>query len=151
MSESREEVVISQYRRSVWTGGFWWRMIVTLGLYLYLWNRNKITLTNRRIVERRGGILGGEEISLNLARITDIRVKTGPLGAILKHGLFEVQSAGSDSAEISFEGLSHPHKLKDQIYDLQDGSLDGDSFSARTAAPAEGQTAQKADEAPVDE
>ena len=128
MNQQREEIV-AQYRRSVWTGGFWWRVIVTLGLYLYLWNRNKITLTNRRIVQRRGGILGGEETSLNLTRITDIRVKTGPIGAILKHGLFEVQSAGSDSAEISFEGLSHPHKLKDQIYDLQDGSLDGSAFA----------------------
>jgi membrane protein YdbS with pleckstrin-like domain len=148
MNQQREEIV-AQYRRSVWTGGFWWRVIVTLGLYLYLWNRNKITLTNRRIVQRRGGILGGEETSLNLTRITDIRVKTGPLGAILKHGLFEVQSAGSDSAEISFEGLSHPHKLKDQIYDLQDGTLDGSAFSEQNAGEVSEE--EKLEEAPEDE
>lgn len=131
---SQREEVIAHYRRSVWTGGFWWRILATLGLYLYLWNRNKITLTNRRLIQRRGGILGGEEVSVNLGRITDIRVKTGPLGAILGFGLFEVQSAGSNEAEISFDGLTRPHRLKDQIYDLQDGSLDGSPFDK--AAPA---------------
>ena len=122
---SQREEIIGHYRRSIWTGGFWWRFLVTLGLYLYLWNRNKITLTNRRIIQRRGGILGGEEVSLNLNRITDIKVKTGPLGALFGFGLFQVQSAGSDRAEISFDGLARPHKLKEAIYDLQDGELDG--------------------------
>jgi hypothetical protein len=122
----QREEIIAHYRRSRWTWGFWWRVIATLGIYLYLWNRNKITLTNRRLIERRGGVLGGEEISMNLDRITDIRVKTSPMGAIFGYGLFEADSAGSDQAEISFNGLGRPHKLKEAIIDLQhDGKLDG--------------------------
>lgn len=126
---NQREEIVAQYRRSPLTGGFWWRMILTLGLYYFLWNRNKITLTDRRIVQRRGGLLGGEETSLNLNRITDIKVKTSALGSVLGYGLFEVQSAGSDSAEIHFDGLARPHRLKEQIYDLQDGTLDGSPFS----------------------
>lgn len=130
----REEIV-AHYRRSRWSWSFWWRTLVTLGLYLILWNRNKITLTNRRLIERRGGILGGEEVSVNLNRITDIRVKTSPVGALLGFGLFEVQSAGSDNAEITFSSLGKPHKLKDQIIDLQhDGQLDGGPID-KTATP----------------
>ena len=122
--EQREEI-IGHWRRSVWTGGFWWRMVVTVGLYWFLWKRNQITLTTRRIIERRGGLIGGEEVSLNLSSITNIRVKTSPLGSLLKYGLFEAQTAGSDEAEISFSGLRHPYNLKEEIYDLLDGSLDG--------------------------
>jgi hypothetical protein len=121
---SEREEVVGTFKRSPWTGGFWWRLIVTLGLYLWVWNRNKLTLTTRRIVERRGGILGGEEVSVNLNRITDIKVLTSPLGALLKYGHFEIQSGGDD-AEIVFNGLSNPHRLKELIYDLQDGHLDG--------------------------
>ena len=122
----QREEIIAHYRRSRWSWSFWWRTLSTLGLYLILWNRNKITLTNRRLIERRGGVLGGEEVSVNLNRITDIKVKTSALGAILKYGLFEVQSAGSDGAEITFSSLGQPHKLKEQIVDLQhDGTLDG--------------------------
>ena len=135
---SEQEKVIGHFRRSKWTGGFWWRTLVTLGLYwLILWRRNQLTLTTRRLIERRGNILGGEEISVNLSRITDIRVKTSALGSILKYGLFEVQSAGSDQAEISFAGLAQPHRLKDQIYDLQDGKLDGNNAMSAQVAETE--------------
>lgn len=142
----QREEIIAHYRRSRWSWSFWWRTLSTVGLYLYMWNRNKITLTNRRLIERRGGILGGEEISVNLNRITDIRVKTSPFGAILKYGLFEVQSAGSDGAEITFTSLGQPHKLKDQIIDLQhDGQLDGGPID-KTA-----DTTEKATSVPDDE
>jgi hypothetical protein len=141
---SQREEIIGHYRRSIFTGGFWWRFILTLGLYLYLWNRNKITLTNRRIIQRHGGIIGGEEVSLLLNRITDIKVKTSALGTIFRYGLFQVQSAGSDKAEINFSGLSRPHKLKEAIYDLQDGTLDGSPFD-------EGSASKSADEPPTDE
>lgn len=122
---SQREEVIGHWRRSRWTGGFWWRTILTFGLYLILWRRNQITLTTRRLIERRGGIIGGEEVSTNLSRITNIRVQTSPLGSLLKYGLLEVQTAGSDQAEISFSGLAHPFQLKEKIYDLMDGQLDG--------------------------
>jgi hypothetical protein len=135
---AEQEKILAHFRRSKWTGGFWWRTLVSLGFYwAVIWRRNQITLTNRRLVERRGSVLGGDEVSVNLNRITDIRVKTSALGALLKYGLFEVQSAGTDQAEVTFNGLAHPHKLKDMIYDLQDGSLDGSPFGSQKQKPGE--------------
>lgn len=125
MGSQREEVV-AEFRRSTRTLGFWWRTIFTLSLYYWiLWRRNKITVTTRRIIQRTGNIIGGAETSVQLTRITDVTVKTSGLGTLLGYGLIEVQSAGSGTAEIRFDGIARPHRLKDIIFDLQDGVLDG--------------------------
>lgn len=125
MGNQREEVV-AEFRRSTRTLGFWWRTILTLSLYYWiLWRRNKITVTTRRIIQRTGNIIGGEETSVQLTRITDVTVKTGGLGSLLGYGLIQIQSAGSGTAEISFDGIARPHRLKDIIFDLQDGVIDG--------------------------
>ena len=64
MEQERE---IGVWRRSMMTWGFWWRTIVTLGLYVVLlWRRNQITVTTRRVSQRRGNILGGEETTISL-------------------------------------------------------------------------------------
>lgn len=121
-----KEVVIAEFRRSTRTIGFWVRTIGTLGLYYFLlWRRNVITVTNRRVVQRRGNPIGGEETSMQISRITDVTVKTEVIEAILGYGRIEIQSAGSSGPEISFQGIAKPHKLKDLIFDLQDGRFDG--------------------------
>ncbi|NDJ84456.1 MAG: PH domain-containing protein [Chloroflexi bacterium] len=125
MSTQREEVV-AEFRRSTRTFGFWWRTILTLTLYYWLlWRRNVITVTNRRVVQRTGNIIGGEETSIQISRITDVTVSTGVIEAIFGYGLIEIQSAGSGGAEIRFDGIARPHKLKEIIFDLQDGMVDG--------------------------
>jgi len=124
MSENKEQV-IGVWRRSVWTWGFWWRTVTTLGLYvLLLWRRNQITVTNRRISQRRGNILGGSETAISIENITDISLDTPPLGAIFGYGFIQVQSAGSTQAEIAFEGLGRAKKLREVLFDLKDGSAD---------------------------
>ena len=121
MAGQREEI-IAEFRRSARTLGFWWRVLITAGLYVVLlWRRNVITVTNRRVIQRTGNIVGGEETSMQIGRITDVTVRKGVLGAILGYGLIEVQSAGSAGAEIRFEGIAQPDRLKDTIFDLQDG------------------------------
>lgn len=126
MTVGQREEKVAEFRRSVWHIGFWVRTILTLTLYYWiLWRRNKITLTTRRVVQRKGNVIGGEEVSINLDRIQDIRVRTGVAGTVFRFGLIEIQSSGSGQAEISFDGLNRPHKLKEMIYDLQDGQLDG--------------------------
>lgn len=125
MATQREEVV-EQFRRSTRTLGFWWRSIFTLGIYYFLlWRRNVITVTTRRVIQRTGNIIGGQETAMQLSRITDVTVRTGGFGAILGYGLVEIQSAGKSGAEIRFEGIARPHRLKDLIFDLQDGVVDG--------------------------
>jgi hypothetical protein len=120
-----QEQKIGVWRRSMWTWGFWWRTITTLTLYVWLlWRRNQITVTTRRVSQRRGNILGGEETSLSIHNITDISVDTPPLGAIFGYGDIEVQSAGSSEAEIAFKGLGRVKKLREVLFDLKDGVAD---------------------------
>ena len=59
MANHQPEQKIGVWRRSMWTWGFWWRTITTLTLYVWLlWRRNQITVTTRRVSQRRGNILG---------------------------------------------------------------------------------------------
>jgi hypothetical protein len=121
------EQEIGVWRRSVWTWAFWWRTITTLTLYVWvLWPRNQITVTTRRVSQRRGNVLGGDETSLSIDNITDISIDTPPLGAIFGYGNIEVQSAGSSSAEIAFQGLGRAKKLREVLFDLKDGVVDSD-------------------------
>jgi uncharacterized membrane protein YdbT with pleckstrin-like domain len=128
---SQDEMVIAEFRRSTRTAGFWVRTIFTLGLYwLLLWRRNVITITTRRVIQRTGNVIGGEETAMQIKNITDVSVKTAVIEAILGYGRIEIQSAGSSGPEISFQGIAKPHKLKDLIFDLQDGKYDGTPFGA---------------------
>lgn len=119
-----EEKLIGNWRRSTFTGGFWWRTIVTLGLYwLLLWRKNQITVTTHRIMQRRGNLLGGSETAISMENVTDISITTPPMGAILGYGDIRIQSAGSDNAEISFQGLGRVKKLREILFDLKDGKI----------------------------
>lgn len=123
MQSPEREVAV--FRRSARSWGFWWRMIITLGLYyLTNWRLNQITLTTRRLTQRRGNILTGNETSMSLERVTDINVNKSLLGSILGYGDIVIQSAGSDSAEIAFVALAKPDKLRELIFDVKDGKLD---------------------------
>jgi hypothetical protein len=123
--ENQPEEIIGVWRRSVWTWGFLWRSVVTLTLYVWLlWRRNQITVTNKRVMQRRGNVLGGSETSLSIDNITDITVNVSALGAIFGYGDIEVQSAGSSAAEISFQGLGRAKRLRDVLFDLKDGVAD---------------------------
>jgi uncharacterized membrane protein YdbT with pleckstrin-like domain len=124
MQQSPEKHV-GTFRRSPATLGFWWRTIFTLGIYLLtLWRMNEIRLTTRRITQRRGNLLTGNETSMSLSNVTDINVNKSLFGSIFGYGDIIIQSAGSDSAEISFVGLQRPDKLRELVFDLKDGKLD---------------------------
>lgn len=140
MANQREEIV-AEFRRSTRTLGFWIRSIFTFGMYYFLlWRRNEITVTTRRVIQRTGNIIGGQETSIQLSRITDVTVRTGTFGAIFGYGEIQIDSAGTSGSEIRFEGIARPHKLKDVIFDLQDGILDDsleDEGDAKAAQAAE--------------
>ncbi|MBN1680516.1 MAG: PH domain-containing protein [Anaerolineae bacterium] len=126
------EEFVGVWRRSVWTWGFLWRTVITLTLYVWLlWRRNQITVTTRRISQRRGNILGGSETSLSIENVTDVTVNVSALGAVFGYGDIEVQSAGSSSAEIAFKGLGRARKLRDVVFDLKDGVADGAAQKAK--------------------
>ena len=119
------ERTIGVWRRSMASPGFWWRSIVTVGMYpLLLWRKNQITLTNRRVTQRIGNVLGGQEISMSVENVTDVSITKTAMGTLLGYSNVRIQSAGSNAVEISFDGLADANKLKDAIFDMKDGVAD---------------------------
>lgn len=114
----------------VWEGtraslGFWLRTIFTLSIYYFLFHRfNKITLTTRRVTQTRGNFLTQNETSLGLHNVTDITINRSFIGRMFNYGDITIQSAGSGSSEINFNGLHDPERLRELIYDLRDGRVD---------------------------
>jgi hypothetical protein len=88
------------------------------------YRHNKITLTTRRLTQRRGSILTGNETSMSIENVTNVDVNISLLGRILNYGDITVQSAGSNAAEIQAKRLAAPEKLRESIFDLRDGRLD---------------------------
>jgi uncharacterized membrane protein YdbT with pleckstrin-like domain len=122
VTNQEQERIIAQFRRSILTLGFWWRALFTLGLYvLLLWPRNKITLTNRRLMQRTGGVIVGQEMWLNIEHITDVNLRVSLFGQLFGYGDIYIQSfAGTARAEIMFQGLEGAARLREVIFRLQD-------------------------------
>lgn len=116
------ERIVGQFRRSIYTFGFWWRTLFTFGLYpLVIWPRNTVTLTNRRLMQRTWSLVASREVWINIEHVTDVRLRITPLGQLFGFGDISIQSfAGSHNAEIIFAGLDGAARLRDMIFRLQD-------------------------------
>jgi hypothetical protein len=114
----------------VWRGSkknlqFWLWTIITLSLhYWFVYRQNAITLSTRRVTQKRGNILTSSETSLSIDNITNVDVNMSLLGRIFDYGDISIQSAGSDATEIYFNRLANPTRLRDIIFDLKDGKYD---------------------------
>lgn len=120
--EPNPEREIGTWRRAMSSPGFWLRVIVTFTMYYWLfWERNKIVLTNRRITQYKPLLVGGDEVSIALENITEVRLSTPPLGALLGFADVRIQTAGASNApEIFFRAIDRPDVLKEAIFRYQD-------------------------------
>ncbi len=119
------EKQLGEWRQSKASVQFWLLAIFTLGLYVVLvYNHNSISLTSRRVTQKRGNILTSNETSISLENITNIDVNISFLGRILGYGDLKIQTAGADTAEINATRLERPEQLREAIFDLRDGRLD---------------------------
>lgn len=119
------ERTIGIWRQSKWYGGFWLRTILTLGLWYFLVHKhNYITLTTRRVMQKRGNFITSNETALSIENITDVTINKGPLGSILGYGDVSIQTSGSSASEVSMVAVAGPDKLRNAIFDLLDGRFD---------------------------
>ncbi|MFN7210070.1 MAG: PH domain-containing protein, partial [Aggregatilineales bacterium] len=80
-----------------------------------------IVLTNRRVTQHIAYLIGGEERSVSLHNITEVRIRTPPLGVLLGFANVDIQSMGGDQApEIHFQALERAAQLKQMIFAVQD-------------------------------
>src|SRR5579859_2859000 len=90
------EQVIGVWKHSKLTGGFWWRTLLSVGLYAVVEARQQyITLTTERVTQHRGGLLSSSEISISLSKIANVSVRMPWLGTLLGYGDIAIESEGS--------------------------------------------------------
>jgi uncharacterized membrane protein YdbT with pleckstrin-like domain len=125
ISSNSPERTLKVFKESKWRPGFWIRTILTLSIWYWtVYIHNRIELTNRRVVQKRGTWLSRNETSILLANITDVSVNQSFLGRIFNYGDISISSAGSSGAEIAKFGISSAPQLRDLVFDLRDGRLD---------------------------
>ena len=124
MAVEREKP-IGVWRESKANPRFWLLSIITLSLYYWLdYRHNEIRLSTRRVTQKRGSILTSNETSMSLENITNVDVNMSVIGRIFNYGDINIQTAGSNAAEIQARRLASPDKLREAIFDLRDGHLD---------------------------
>ncbi len=92
------------------------------------WRTTNFTLTNERIIERRG-IFAKSGIEIPLDRVTNIIHHQTLIERILGAGTLIVESAG-DAGHQRFANVSRPQKLQAKIYKY--AQLDSESMSGHT-------------------
>jgi len=70
------------------------------------------------VIESRRGIVAREVRSVRVEDVRSINVKQSVLQRILNLGDIEFSSAASDAAEVVFEGISRPLKVKEKIQSM---------------------------------
>ncbi len=125
MVNEQPERVLGKFYTSKWRIGFWLRAILSLSLWYFLsYRHNFIQLTTRRVSQRRGNFLSGNETAMSIENITDVTLNKSLLGGIFGYGDIIIQSPGSSGAEINAVGLANAEQLRNAIFDLRDGRLD---------------------------
>ncbi len=70
------------------------------------------------VIESRRGLIAREVRSVRVEDVRSINVKQSILQRLLNLGDIEFSSAASDAAEVVFEGISNPIKVKNEIQSL---------------------------------
>ena len=97
---------------AVLTVAFLFGLWLTAGLAA--WTVNDLTLTDSRVVLRRG-VLARRSKVIGLERIQDIATARGPLGRVLDYGLLEIEAAGSSGCEV-IDKVRSPERVRDQVF-----------------------------------
>lgn len=79
-------------------------------LILYLrWRYTVYTITNRRVL-RQTGIIAKSYVDCSLDRVQTLYLNIPTLGRLLNFGTIRIATAGTDSAEIQWEGVRRPRE-----------------------------------------
>lgn len=108
------ETTIIRKRTTVWTWGFWLKTIVTLGIYLFWWAANTLTVTDRRVTWR-SGLFNKDERTIPLGQVQDVSVSCGFFGQLLGYGTIRIESAGGPETEIVATNIAGPDAVRDAI------------------------------------
>jgi uncharacterized membrane protein YdbT with pleckstrin-like domain len=112
---STEEVIVCK-RETIWRLSFWIKLILTLGIHIFWWRANSLTVTNRQVVWKKG-LIGTQERSVPLHQVQDVSVSYKPIGQLLGYGTIRIETAGGPETEIVAERIAGPGEVRDAILD----------------------------------
>jgi uncharacterized membrane protein YdbT with pleckstrin-like domain len=115
LTMSTEEVIVCK-RETIWRLSFWLKLIFTLGIHIFWWRANSLTVTNRQIVWKKG-LIGTQERSVPLHQVQDVSVNYKPIGQLLGYGTIRIETAGGPETEIVAEKIAGPGEIRDAILD----------------------------------
>ncbi len=105
MTELRTQV----YRENICYAGFWFKLLFTLGLYIFWWHARKLVVDQNRVTYS-SGVLSKLEKSIPLNQVQDVALYRPLLGRLLGYGDIYIESAGSKSTRIIFLNVANPEK-----------------------------------------
>lgn len=101
-------------KETVLTLGFWLKVCFTLGFYLFSWLGKSLTVTETRVIWRKG-LIAKDERSVPLEKVQDVRVSYGISGRIFGYGTIRIETAGSSGTEILAKNITKAGKIRDAI------------------------------------
>jgi uncharacterized membrane protein YdbT with pleckstrin-like domain len=98
-------------------------ILVATALMLFLsacWSKfcNRYRIVNGT-VSATYGLLSQETHEIDIRDIKDIVLRQSLFGRILNYGTLEFSSAGRDTAEVIFDGIPEPKRVKDLVAQLK--------------------------------
>ena len=123
-----EEQRLIRRRESLWHA--WPKIAVGLGLPVFWWHAEHLTVTDRRVVLRRG-LFNKDERQVRLEHILDVRLKQGIFGRLFGHGTLALETAGTGATEFVFKGLNQPSRVRDVIMAAVDDAKARERAEAR--------------------
>ena len=100
-------------------------LVLVLGLFVYLdlryiiWRSVTYTITDQRILLRRG-VLGKFSRSIGISRVQDVSTYQSLFGRMFDYGNVEIESAGKDGAEV-LGYVPDPQHFRDVLFEQLHG------------------------------
>ena len=101
-------------------------LALLLGLFVYLdiqyilWRSETYTITDERVLLRRG-VIGKFSRSVGLARVQDVSTSQNLFGRVFDFGTVEIESAGKDGAEV-LTYVPDPQHFRNVLFERLHGS-----------------------------
>ena len=89
--------------------------LVYLELQYILWRSESFTITNQRVILRKG-LVRKFARSIGIDRVQEVSTAQGVIGRMLGYGTVEVESAGKDSAEV-LAHVPNPERFRGALFE----------------------------------
>lgn len=110
-----DQTIISLKRQSKRRPQFWFKLVLSLGLYYFWWRNDYLALSKQAII-RRSGVFTKNERAVPLNRVQDISISYGIIRRMLGHGDIRIETAGTAGTEILMKNVTDPEAFRALVF-----------------------------------